>query len=138
MKFGLVLTEKKLFEVIDAENLQAAEAQAGLPPHEIDHGILNEELGIVVGEFSMFDERKHFFSINKKLFCGNAVIYQFDERGVTQDFEDTDSITSRLAWYNDQHSVEIAIMAGRIIRPEMTINGQVYWRWPSAKPDWLK
>lgn len=138
MKFGCIYTARKIFEVKDFDTLHEAQKDVGLLPHEVDHGILSDTLGIVVGEFSLFDERKHFFALGRKLLAGSAVIYQFDDEGRTVDFTLDEFVTKKLKWYEDQHGAEIGILGFDIDRPTMSINGEIYWQWPGDKPDWMK
>lgn len=141
MKFALIDTIQRKFWVAACDDLNAAKLLVGLKPLEVDHGVVmrNEDGGIalMVAEFGLFEpvDKQYFFSIGTHLYAGNAVLYAFDSSGDTVDFP---SIRLPLRFFLNHREVEAAIADGEIVRPTMSVNDAVLWRWPDACPTDMK
>jgi hypothetical protein len=136
LSFIAINPEQKTVEVVQAEDLRDVYQSVGLDRLGVDHGVIarlpNDELiAIVVGEHGMFKDpaEASYFSIGPMLYEGGAVIYAADATG------DTVSIKHKppVCFYRDAAEVEKAIVAGEVVRPEMAVNGQVTWSWPSKQ-----
>jgi hypothetical protein len=117
MRYGIIRPKEMTLEVIDEDTIHAAVRVAGLSSGEVDHGSLDDgRFGIVVYEFVLFD-----------------LLYQCNDRGETVDFE-PGLMQCHPRWFSSALEVELSIEAGRIIRPTMSINNHIFWRWPQPAP----
>lgn len=135
MKFAVIHPSARVVNPADVPDLIDAEKLAGLTPGEVDHGTIRRGIGIVVGEFSLFEpsDKQHYFAIGSRLYAGPAVLYAYDYAGQTVDFYfDGRQMIGR--WFDDASEVEAAIAGGVIVRPQVAIGDRVYWRWPEPRP----
>jgi hypothetical protein len=135
MKFGIIDPRACTFTVRDFADVDAAELAAGLTPGAVDHGTVARRVGIIVSEYGLYEHpaAQHYFSIDRRLYAGPAVLYQTDSRGVTIDLEFGGRWFG--TWYANADAIEEAIAAGKIDRPQVGIGDAVVWRWPAPKPD---
>lgn len=137
MKFTVINPKEKHMVTIDAADLKTAQEQAGLD--KVDHGLVMRDhetgagISIVVYEFGLFvpAEEQHYFSLNGRLYAGNAVLYSFDFEGNTIDVMPPPGAP---VWFDSLADVEAAIAAQAIPRPRMSINAEVIWEWPAPPP----
>jgi hypothetical protein len=131
-KFVIVNPKAKALIAMYCDDVDEIYSFAGLPPLEVDHGVVRPGIGVVVYEFGLFADPKDisYFAMEGQLFAGNAVLYGYDVKsGETRDVED---IPVPL-WLEGQEGVEAAIAAGLVARPIMAVNGVVTWQWPDAR-----
>lgn len=128
---------------LEAPDWRDAARAIGLDPSAVDHGTVARSsrghgFGIWVYEWGLKAPLiDRYFSLNRQLFNGPAVLYAFDAQGETVDCPQpmADHIRrEHLAWYDSAAEAERAIMADLIDRPESSINGEVFWRWEAPKP----
>jgi len=142
MRFATVNPRDHTATLGDFDSVAAALRSIELDPLKTDHGLICRAcnsahgLGLVFYEFGMFTppRRQSYFAIGMHLFAGAAVIYAFDERGVTVDVEWLPAIR----WFDDAPAVERAILAGEIVRPHLAVDDEILWRWPEAAPDFIE
>lgn len=129
--YGLVDPKAKTVKVEGFYSDDAALRALGINPLATDSARCGRRRGIIVAEYGMFvpPSEQHFFSIGPSLYAGNAVLYDFNERGMTVSYKAPVSIT----WYENAQEVELSIGLGRIIRPQMAVNGEVLWTWPEPR-----
>ena len=135
MNFFMVDAERGGFVDQECEDLRSAMIVMGLK--DVDHGIVEKGIAIVVYEHGLFEsENCSWFSLNGRLYAGNAVFYGFDEMGETVELETSQRvrIASNIRFLFHFTDVERAIEAGYVKRPEIKINGAVIWRWPDKAP----
>lgn len=138
MKFILINAERQSVELIEAENFEAAKNMAGLKG--LDFGGINPALHIAVYEYGLVEkpETQRFFAIRGQLFAGNAIVFRVDieSDGETINVTDSDlhTILSNVVFFDRVAEVLFAIKCGRVERPEMSVNGEVVWRWPDPHP----
>jgi hypothetical protein len=123
-------------EVVEAEDLREVYERVGLESTKVDHSTIarlpNDELiCLVVDDLGMHKpvSEAKYWSIGAQLLEGGAVLYAADAMG------ETVSIRAKppVMFYRDAAEVEKAIAAGEVMRPEMSLNGEVVWRWPSPR-----
>jgi hypothetical protein len=131
MQFQIIDSDKASVRSFKCASLDQAMVAAGLTPGQVDFGGVSENTSIVVFEFGMFlpKEKCRFFSINRSLYVGNAVLFGHDERGETIDLPSPPPVI----FYRDYSSVEQAINWNQIDRPQISVNGTVLWRWPEPR-----
>lgn len=134
MKFILIDAAKKEIRCEEFEQLVDARRSLGLG--EVDHGTLHTGLAYVVDEFGLFKDsaQQNYWSFGAKLIAGNSVLYAYDPMGETVDAEMTHQIKASVRFYADATEVEREIVAGRLHRPQMSVNGDVTWAWPVKAP----
>lgn len=134
MKFVVINPKARTIETVDAKELHDAERGAGLNPDSVDHGVLAPGLAYVVYEFGHFvpAAEQSYFSINRTLISGAAVLYGIDEAGETIDI--MKSGIPDVRFYLGANDVEAAIERNEIRRPQMAVNGQQIWAWPNPAP----
>ena len=143
MKFLAIKPREEVAEVIEAKDAHAAYRMVGLDPLKIDHGVALKHdgggLGIVVYEFGLFEpsQEQSYFAIGQRLYAGNALIYNFDHKGATVDFE-LGRPPVPIWWFDNAADVEAAITNDTISRPQMLVNGDVIWEWPQPAPPGMK
>jgi hypothetical protein len=136
IKYAIVNTWRRQSQILEFPNLDQAMRHAGLTPMEVDHGVLSRSIngdgiGLFVAEFGLGvpPDRQKYFAVRHSLFAGNAVLYAFNEGGETIDMTRMPPIV----WL-DGDEVEAAIQQGAIVRPQLAVNGEVFWRWPGPLP----
>lgn len=139
MKFGIIDPTKKTTTTVEAKEFADALVLAGLKRGEVDHhDIVASGLGIVVFEFGLFApaHRQSYFAIGGQLYGGNAVLYAYDELGVSIDFKRDDwaDVLNAILWFDSAADVEAAIAMTVVQRPQIAVNGEVGWQWPAAAP----
>ncbi|RZN30464.1 hypothetical protein [Bradyrhizobium sp. Leo121] len=133
MKFEIVDPNARATKLVDVIDLCVAQRVAGLNPGRTDHGTLWLGLSIVVDEDSLFApaDTLGYFALNFRLYAGPAVLHSHDETGKTCDLP---SEVSPI-WIKDAAEAESLIQAGLLERPQLAIDGEVFWQWPQPKPD---
>ena len=137
---GVNVKHQQILEIV-AISLVTAQASLGLT--KVDHGVLKREsdgsgLGYVVDEFGWYkpaDDQFYAIVLGRAI-AGNAVIYAFDYAGKTIDAEPNllDFVRGHMSWLPTRADLERAIALSAVARPEISINGQVVWRWPGPAP----
>jgi len=114
--------------------LRSALRAVGLELGKTDHGIIwrgrLRRVGIIVGECSLYvpARQQSYFSIEARLYAGNAILYAFDMIGETVDLEPP---LPPVEFYRDSIDVEFAIQRGHIMRPKLVEDGKLKWVWPN-------
>lgn len=83
-------------------------------------------------EFGLYEpaDKQHYFAVEARLYAGNAVMYAFDVKGKTVDLE----AYPPPRWFSSTEAIEDAIQHGTVVRPVVSVNGTVLWRWPEPVP----
>jgi len=133
MKFIIVDATKEEIRKVDCGTLHEAEVLAGLVPNEVDHGSIVRGIGYVVAEFGLFTpvNEQHYFAIEGRLTAGNAVFYGYDFLGKTIDLEKIPDVV----FLYGRAVIERAFEKGLCTRPQMSADGDVFWRWPEPMPE---
>jgi hypothetical protein len=129
-KYLFIFPSHQQIEIETFPSIQEAKQHANLD--QVDFGTLSQNLSIVVYEYGLMRGKPNeYFALGQSLFNGNAIIFQTDEEGENADINQNsiDIIQRNLKFYCDPQSAEIDILLGNIIRPESSINGQVFWSW---------
>lgn len=135
MKFAIVRPREREVQVLDLADTDEAKRRAGLPLNETDHGTLWAGLGYICHEHAMFTHPQFYFALDRVVIGGNVVLFAYNERGETVDY-DTPAHRWGGRFVGDEAAVEAEIKAGRIDRPQMSLqSGEVHWRWPAPMPD---
>jgi len=137
MMFATVEPHLCQARIVGFKSLFAAERAIGLEPNKIDFAIVSRDrdrgIGIIVFEYGLFvpPHQQAYFAIEQRLYAGNALLYAFNQVGETIDFEPP---LPFIDFFNGALDVEQAIHDGRIVRPQMLLNGKVIWSWPAERP----
>jgi hypothetical protein len=139
MRYGRIDAVAHKMQIIETDTFDEAQRLCGLKPHEIDHGLIVNVpgvggLGLFVDEYGLFVPplNQNYFALGERLYAGNALVYAFDAKGVTVDFEDSEQLSIR--WFGSGHDVQRAIQRGEIIAPQIRVNGELIWMWPAPRP----
>lgn len=129
--FAIVRAADKAVETVRYADVWQAVEQAGLKKGEVDFGSLaNHNAAIIVYEFGLREPDKHkHFSIGPALYAGNAVLFGVDDHGETVDLKGV----PYCVFYDTLQDIEFAIATGRILRPEIRVNGMLISAWPNFK-----
>ena len=129
MQFAIVDVTQKIVGVVDCDDLLEAQALAGLGG--VDHGVVCPGVGIVVDEFGLFapPDEQSYFAINGRLYAGNGVLYGFNKGGELVDLAQVPAVM----FMPSARAVERNIEIGTVLRPEISVNGVVTWRWPDPQ-----
>ena len=129
MQFAVINVDQKIVGVIECDDLLEAQQLAGLG--KVDHGVVAPGIGIVVDEFGLFTppDKQSYFAINGRLYAGNAVLYGFDKKGESVDLSQVPAVL----FMPSARAVERNIELGTVLRPEISVNGVVTWRWPDPR-----
>jgi hypothetical protein len=139
MQFLAIKPREQRVEIVVADDSNAALQGIGLQQGKVDHGVIWHDesggLGIIVDEFGLFTPASEqvYFAIGGRLYAGPALIYAFDEAGITVDFQ-YGNPPFALAWFENALDVEREIAVGGIERPEMRLDGELVWQWPQPRP----
>ena len=138
MRFWIIEPAKRATRLFECEDVPDAKREAGLDL--VDFGTVSRGIGIIVYEHGLYqDADTHpYFAIGGLLYCGNAVLFGFDEGGATIDLPKTPIPDRALQWFAGRVEIEAAIAAGRVQRPEVRINGVPVWAWPSNDRSWME
>lgn len=130
MLFGIIDATQQTSTLEDWPDLRQAQRRAGIT--NVDHGGIAPGVGITVYQFGLFvsPAKQRYFAIARQLFAGNAVLYGFDERGESVDL----LMLPQVYFLPGAAAVERSIALGLIQRPQMSVNGEVTWEWPSDPP----
>lgn len=138
MRFVLIDPAARSWQMADHPTLDEALRAVGLKPGQVDFGSLGMGISIVVDEFGLFADpaKTSYFALGRGLYAGNAVIFAaspHDGETIDVPLELMDGgPTPR--WLTAE-GVEAAIQAGKIRRPQHTINnGPPTWQWPQPAP----
>lgn len=141
MKFAILNPKARTFTYVEAPDFAPVVRQAGLLSGEIDLGVLKPlrhggGIGYAVYQFSNYvpPDRQSYCSIEGTgaLIAGNAVLFEYARGGATIDLSEDWKLEP--IWFSGPEAVEAAIVAARVIRPELAINGEVIWAWPQPAP----
>ena len=132
MRFVTINPSAHLIEFIESVSVDAAVRHAGLSK-DVDHGIIDRSIAVVVHEFSMFadPDQQSYFAMGGRLYAGNALLYAYAASGETTDMPD---VRLEPTFLHGREEVEAAIQNRIVARPEMKVNGEVIWRWPEPAP----
>ena len=135
MKFIIIDPKAQQVRTLVANDLHDAKLSVNLPTNRVDHGTIRPGLAIVIYDHCLFDpaETTPYFALNRKLYGGCAIVYAYDQGGDTIDIDER--AVPRPIWLADADAVEKAIMRGLVERPQMAVNGEVFWQWPLPMPD---
>jgi len=137
--FVIVNPKHRAWSSQDFPDIDVAKRAAGLDPGAIDHGMLSRRIGYCVYEFGLFvpPAEQSYFSIGQTLIAGPALFYGVDANtGETVDLRK--SQMPEPVWYLGANDVEAHIQFGHIIRPTMSFNGTLIWKWPDPPPHGMK
>jgi hypothetical protein len=120
---------------VEADDPNQLRARLGL--EAIDHAVVMNPvttgigIGIMVIQFGLFvpPDQQRYFAINRSLYGGNAILYGFNEAGVTIDLQMIPPIV-----FMSLKGVEEAIASGALNRPFMAVNDLKIWEWPGPAP----
>lgn len=114
---------------------QALRRYTPLEPGKTDHGTISKGLGIIVGEYGLYEpaEQQSYFAIAGRLYAGPAMLYAYNELGVTISLERP--MLPPIKWLKTAADVETAIQAREVERPIVAVDGVLVWSWPQPKPD---
>jgi hypothetical protein len=140
MKFGIIEPAKTSYGWVEAKEPWELYPQLGLPcDGGVDHGVLipwhvlpdKVGIAIIVDQFSLFvpPEDQRYFLIGRHLYGGNAVLYGYNEEGVSVDLPMMPVII-----FVTRAGIDEAIAAGQIDRPTSSLNGVKFWEWPQPSP----
>lgn len=130
MKFIAIDPKAQTVREIEDKDLPEALAQIGLSSREVDFGSLSSRRSIVVFEYGLIDGHPAgYFTLAESFYVGPALIFAYDEQGETESTsaEDLARVEKVIAYWPTIEDVEAGIAAGRIIRPETRVNGEVIW-----------
>lgn len=140
--YVIINPDDRTIELHNVSDYNDAIALANLSQGELDFGSIgfHHDLTfiIVVYEFGLMNPKQStYFRLGPQLFNGNAVIYAANIEGATVDFPSSIAEywkdCSKFEWFANANEVEAAIAAGRVRRPQSSINGQVYWTWNTTE-----
>jgi hypothetical protein len=137
MKYVLVLPMQKSVLSVECKEMEEALELAKLDGVGLDHGVVLPGMGIVVYEFGMYEpvEKLGYFSIGKRLYAGNAVLYGYSQRdGIDTSLETVPEVV----FYATAEAVERAIENGSIDRPHISVNDELIWEWPQGMPEGIR
>ena len=128
-------TRNVLFE--ECADLRDAQKIAGID--KVDHGVVAHHsqapgmcgIGITVYEYGLFvpPEMQVYFTIARRLYAGNAVLYGFDKHGESIDLDWMPAVL----FLPNASAVMRNIQLGLIQRPTMSANGVKVWEWPEVR-----
>lgn len=140
MKFVIIEPAESRWTYVESKEPWELYAMLGLPcDGGVDHGVVIPAhavpgrlgVAIVVDQFSLYvpPEHQRYFVIGRHLYAGNAVLYGFNEEGMTVDLPMMPVVV-----FITRSGIEEAIQAGQIDRPMMAINDVKLWEWPNPSP----
>jgi hypothetical protein len=140
MKYGSINATSQQMTMIECDSFGEAKRACGIG--NVDFGTLVHTanvggIQIAVDEFGMFKPagEQVYFAIGRRLFAGNALLFAINGRGETVDLSISELEYVPVRYFEDAHEVERAIAADEIDRPEMCVNGELFWQWPWPRPD---
>lgn len=138
-KYIIIEPQKKALRLFAAEKFEDALIEAKLKSSELDFGYVVHGYQIAVFEYGLMHGKvDEYFRLGQQLFNGNAVMFRCDEHGETIDASQAivDHMNANcpdVEFFLNESAVEKAITERRLVRPQSSINGEVFWAW-SAKP----
>jgi hypothetical protein len=107
---------------------------ANLQRGRVDFGTIAPNYGIIVYEFGLLEgDADAYYRLGKQLFNGNAILFKTDDKGENVNFPTAViahmNSCDEVEFFADIAAVEEAIAAGRVVRPQSSINGVVHWQW---------
>ena len=132
MRFVTIDPSAHLITFIDSPTFEDALQYAGLTG-DIDHGIIDRSIAVVVHEFGMFADpsKQSYFALGGRLYAGTALLYAYADDGAITDMPD---VRLEPRFLHGRAEVETAIRNEIVARPEMKVNGETIWRWPDPAP----
>ena len=140
--FAIIEPRLRQIRTADFIDYKGAVIAAGLKLGELDFGTVaswpdGRTLSIIVYEYGLLKDKsdpKGYFGFDKRLFNGNAVLFEANEEGETIDLNPAlarhfESDCTHFSWYANTLEVERAIDSGQVARPQSAINGEVFWEW---------
>lgn len=101
----------------------------------VDFGSLTDTCGIIVYEFGLYEGASgQYFAIGSNLYSGSAIVFATNQEGDTVDLGALGRglVETNIRWFDDVNEIERAIADGSVSRPKVTVNGEVFWRWPET------
>ena len=140
MKFATIEPAESRLTWVEGKEPWEFYPSLGLPcDGGVDHGVVipwhmmlsRIGIAIIVDQFSLFvpPEDQRYFVIGRQLYAGNAILYGYNEEGITVDLPMMPVIV-----FITRAGIEEAIQAGQIDRPIMAINNEKFWEWPNPSP----
>jgi hypothetical protein len=137
-KFVLIDPRDCTVKLVALEDLSAGYDAVGLDRTNLDFTCIYKapmerwSLNIIVDDLGMYRpiEQAKYWSLGGQLLEGGAIIFKAEEGGETSSME----MVPPVMFYRSHLEVEQAIARGEIARPQMSVNGEVVWRWPEARP----
>lgn len=115
--------------IMDIEGDDVRDVYGAIIKRNVDFGVVQRGLSIVVYEYGLMEGNGPYFSLNEQLFSGDAILFAFDEAGETIDIPEGLLLMLSPHWFPDKAEVELGIAAGIVRRPETSVNGEVMWSW---------
>lgn len=134
MNFTIIEPGETRIRMIDAREPFELYTQIGLSPGNVDHGVVVPGIGIVVDGFSLFvpPEHQRYFTIGRRLYGGNAILYGFDGAGETIDIlAALERNMMPPVIFISVAGIKRAIAADQIDQPIVAVNGLKTWEWPA-------
>lgn len=139
-RFAIINPKEKSVTALEAKDYQTAVGAAGLRLDELDFGTVasfkdGSSLSIIVYEYGLLEgDESDYFALNGRLYNGYAVLFTANEEGETTDLsanliQHLNMGCPMLLWFNDISEAEEAIAKNKVIRPQSSINGMVFWSW---------
>jgi hypothetical protein len=132
MNFVTIIPERQAIEEIACGDIIDAYEVVGLEPSQIDIGIVRRlgdgfAVNIVVAGQGLLKppEEGRYFSIDRQLYEGRAVIFLSDIEGETVSCR----IKPPVTFYRSHVEVEAAIQRKEIDRPYLAVGKEVCWQW---------
>jgi hypothetical protein len=140
MRYGSIDARSKRVTMIECDDVKEAKRACGLGNIEFGTLVHMPNVGgiqIAVAKFGLFEPagEQCYFALGTRLYAGNALLFAIDGRGETIDLSRGELELVPVRYFESAHEVEGAIRDGEIERPEMCINGELYWQWPWPRPD---
>lgn len=131
-RFIGIRADRREIQILERPHLRAALREVGLSSGDVDHGVLQPNLAYVVAQYGLYapPDAQHYWSFGQRLVAGNAVLHGFNDQG---DTIDTPPAIPQIAWLTGAEAIE-ACAAGKLMRPEVRVNGVPVWSWPQPTP----
>lgn len=136
-RFAIINPKEKSVTALEAKDYKTAVAAAGLRLGELDFGTVTQfkdgsSLSIIVYEYGLLEgNESDYFALNGRLYNGNAVLFAANEEGETIDLsiQHLNKGLTTLLRFKNISEIEDAIAKNKVIRPQSSFNGMVYWSW---------
>lgn len=132
MRYAVVKPQEESIAIVEEPTIDGATTKAELDPLRVDHGTVQQGLGIMVYEFGLLEPCEHYFAIHGQLFAGNAVLYAYDEHGETVPVP-MFTLALPFKFLHGIAAVEAAITRGEVTRPYAAVNGEKLAIWSDGE-----